>query len=77
MTLQLALTADNITEVEVLEDLSDANMIAFLPAAGWLEVTDDAGVVPPNTMTPTMTVSVIKHLSRGGGFWYFHSWAGP
>lgn len=45
MTLQLALTTDDITEVEVNEDLSDAEILAFLPASGYLQVKDDGGVI--------------------------------
>jgi len=45
MTLKTALTVDNVTAVVVNEDLSDANIIAFLPSAGYLQVVDDAGVI--------------------------------
>jgi hypothetical protein len=45
LSLKVLLDADNETAVVVNEDLSDANIIAFLPADGYVQVTDDAGII--------------------------------
>jgi hypothetical protein len=45
MTLATALTIDNVTSVVVSEDLTDVEIAAFLPASGYLQIIDDAGVI--------------------------------
>lgn len=45
LTLATALTTDDITSVVVNEDLTDAEIAAFLPSSGYLQVIDDAGAI--------------------------------
>jgi hypothetical protein len=45
MTLATALDADDETAVVVSEDLTDTEIAAFLPSAGYLQVVDDGGVI--------------------------------